>query len=99
MERLLSSYPQVTTDEATVANWLNVSERRLRRELNQSDVSFSEIRDKILLDTASDYLMNTNLSIKEIAYQLGYAEDTSFCRAFRRWAHMTPSNFRQQEKA
>ena len=95
---LVANHPQVTTDEATVAHWLNVSERRLRRELEREGRDFSEIRDSELHKTACDFLINTRLKIKEIAYQLGYSEDTSFCRAFRRWANMTPSEYRKQEK-
>lgn len=43
---------------------------------------------------ARDLLHDTNRSITEIAMQLGYREQSTFCRAFREHYHRTPGEYR-----
>jgi len=38
-------------------------------------------------------------SIKQLSYQLGYVDVANFRRAFKRWQGTTPSEYRQQQKA
>jgi AraC-like DNA-binding protein len=37
----------------------------------------------------------TDYSVGEVAYLLGFAETSSFNRAFRRWTGKSPSEFRR----
>ena len=43
---------------------------------------------------AKEYLERQELSLDEVAFSLGYAEQSSFGRAFKRWTGMTPQNYR-----
>ena len=47
-----------------------------------------------LIERAAAYLLNESLSIKEIAYLLGYDEVRSFSRAFKRACIYTPTEYR-----
>lgn len=47
-----------------------------------------------LIERAAAYLLNESLSIKEIAFLLGYDEVRSFSRAFKRATLYTPSEYR-----
>ncbi len=46
---------------------------------------------------ARGYLANPDLSLAEVAYLLGYAEQASFFRAFKRWHGTTPAAFRREQ--
>ena len=97
-ERFLRACSHVSINESTVAQHLCISERSLRRSLKAQGLSFSELRNRALLESAIEFLTKTRLSIAEIAYRLGYAEATSFTRAFRRWSGMCPKTFRLQHE-
>lgn len=45
---------------------------------------------------AQDLLAKTNSTITEIAMYLGYRQQSTFCKAFRRHYHLTPSQHRQE---
>ena len=47
------------------------------------------------LSTAQELLKNTTLSIKEIAYQLGFSEPTHFNRFFKKQHSTTPNSYRK----
>ncbi len=42
----------------------------------------------------SEHLADPRLSISEVAYLLGFADSSSFSRAFRRWLGCSPSQWR-----
>jgi AraC-like DNA-binding protein len=86
-------------DIAQVANHLHVSERTLRRRLEEESTSFRAMVDEIKDLLAREYLASTELTIAEIAHLLDYAETVSFRRAFARWNGVTPSTYRQQHMA
>lgn len=76
------------------AKRLHMSSRTLRRKLKEKDTSFREIKEKVYQDAAKDYLKNSELSINEIAFLLGYENPANFINAFKRWFGLTPSAFR-----
>ena len=49
---------------------------------------------KLKLEKSKDLLLNTNLSSKEIAYELGFDSATYFNRIFRLHYHQTPIQYR-----
>ncbi len=56
--------------------------------------SAKEFIDEICTKQIKRLLINTELSIKEIAYQSGFIETTNFYKYFRRQTHTTPEQFR-----
>ncbi|WP_377158417.1 AraC family transcriptional regulator [Roseateles sp. UC29_93] len=77
-----------------LASLVNVSERTLRRRLEQRDTSFRALRDSTRLERARDLLANTTMTISEVAQALGYADARSFRRAFKRWTGQLPTSLR-----
>jgi AraC-like DNA-binding protein len=77
-----------------IAEKLNVSERTLARNLRAEGFSFSEILQQKKQDLACYYLLETDDSITNIALNLGFKDASNFNRAFQRWYHTTPSEFR-----
>jgi len=77
------------------AEMMNISESYLNEVLKKyTGFALSYlIRQQIILE-AKRLLLYTELSVKEIAYQLGYEEATYFSRIFKNFAKMTPLTFR-----
>ncbi len=84
-----------TTKQSELASLINVSERTLRRRLSRQDSSYREIRDEARYERARDLLLNSELSIAEIADAVGYSDARAFRRAFKRWAGCLPTEFRE----
>ena len=57
----------------------------------------------MLLDTrqelARQYINDSTLTLTEISYLLGFAEASSFSRAYRKWNGHSPSEARKQAAA
>lgn len=56
--------------------------------------SAKEFVDEICTKQIKRLLINTKLSIKEIAYHSGFEETTNFYKYFKRQTHLTPEQFR-----
>jgi len=77
-----------------VARRLGMSSRTLQRRIAASKTSYSAIRDEVRFELATSMLGNSDLSIGEIAYRLGYSEIAAFTHAFGKQFGKSPSQFR-----
>jgi len=73
-----------------VADQLCVHGRTLQRRLKVAGLSYAELLDECRAKMARDYLLTSNLPMGNLAYMLGYADQSAFNHAFRRWYGMTP---------
>ena len=73
-----------------VAAQLGMSERTLARRLESEGHTFSRILDDLRLALARRYLAESEMSISEIAWLLGYSEVGNFTHAFHRWTGTNP---------
>ncbi len=94
--RLIEHLPSGSGDEATIAADLNLSQRSLQRKLKEQGVSFSHLLEDTRRELGRDYVRDSQHSINEIAYLLGFTEPGNFSRAFRRWYGKTPSEYRSR---
>lgn len=76
---------------ADIAAELGLSRRTLHRHLAADGVTFQELLDAYRQEQAITMLQEGRQSMVEIAYALGYNEQSSFNRAFRRWTGQSPS--------
>lgn len=76
---------------------LGTSSRTLQKRLTRMDVKFSNIVQSERIKLAKHALLHGDCTLDEIALQLGYSEQTSFGRAFKRSTGMTPQAFRLTE--
>lgn len=81
------------------AKKLGNSVRALQAHLADCGVKFSDILEKQRIELAQAYLVETQLTLDDIAASLGYSEQSSFGRAFKRWTGATPQRFRADRKA
>ncbi|HEX4376682.1 MAG TPA: AraC family transcriptional regulator ligand-binding domain-containing protein [Steroidobacteraceae bacterium] len=75
------------------ARALGYSSRALQLKLDEQAVSFTDLLARLRIELARACLASDELSLDEIAARLGYADQTSFGRAFRRWTGATPGDF------
>lgn len=74
-----------------IAAELGLSRRTLHRHLAAEQITFQELLDMYRQEQASQMLQSGDQTMTEIAYALGYNEQSSFNRAFRRWTGQSPS--------
>jgi len=77
-----------------VAREMGMSARSLQRHLQDLGYSYNALADEVRVGTARLYLEQPDIAIAEIAYLLGFADPSTFNRAFKRWTGHTPSHAR-----
>ena len=77
-----------------IAHDVNMSERTLRRKLQEENTSFRNLVDELRMEMAIKYLRDTNLTVEAIAESLGFSDAANFRQAFRRWTKAAPHAFR-----
>jgi AraC-like DNA-binding protein len=82
-----------------LAHELHMSERSLQRHLRLKGTSYIRLLDQVRFERARRFLTHDQLAIAEVAYLLGFNATSSFHRAFRRWAGVTPERFRAERVA
>nr|WP_243749650.1 AraC family transcriptional regulator [Pseudoteredinibacter isoporae] len=87
-------YQNLPIEQAAEA--LGLSERSLRRQLSQADSSYKKIVDELRQSRARELLAVSGLPVSTIAYDLGFSDPSNFARTFKRWAGMSPLEYREQ---
>ncbi|MFZ9039666.1 MAG: helix-turn-helix domain-containing protein [Gammaproteobacteria bacterium] len=80
----------------SVAEITGLKRRSLQRHLKREGLIFRDIVEQVRYEAALPMLRDGEHNLLEIALELGYSDASHFIRAFRRWAGMTPSEFRRQ---
>jgi len=96
--RLRDALASGAAEPARIARLLGMSERTLQRRLAETGDSYSELLQSFRRTEAMRLLADTDLTLLEVAARLGYAEQTSFTRAFRRWSGATPAAWRAERR-
>jgi AraC-like DNA-binding protein len=79
-----------------VASLLNIHPRQLQTQLRQAGRSFRELLDEVRFNEARLQLSHSAINLTDLALSLGYADETAFSRAFKRWSGVAPRQWRQQ---
>ncbi|MEQ8927388.1 MAG: AraC family transcriptional regulator ligand-binding domain-containing protein [Fulvivirga sp.] len=97
IERLIQeALPSGIPSVGHIAEHIGMSNRTLTRRLAEHGVTFRDLIKKTQENIAKDLLTNSNRSIAEIAFETGFSEQSAFNRAFKRWAHQSPLEFRNK---
>lgn len=73
-----------------------LSERTLHRRLAEEGTRFSTIVDEARYARSQELLMDRRMTIERIAAALGFAEPSSFSRAFKRWSGINALEYRRR---
>jgi AraC-like DNA-binding protein len=82
-----------------LAERLRMSERTLQRRLGGEGTSVQALLDELRRELSLRRLAESDQTIAEIAFRLGFAEVRAFHRAFKRWTGSTPAAYRQARTA
>lgn len=97
--RLAARLSRSDTDFPTAgeaARMLALSERTLHRRLAEEGTRFSAMIDEARYSRARELLTEGHMAIEQIAVAVGFAEPSSFSRAFKRWSGMGALEYRRQ---
>jgi len=83
------------TDIEGAASVAGKSKRTLQRTLNNSGRSYREVLENVRCRKARELIVDSDASLTDIAFSLGYSDPANFTRAFRRWSGRTPKTLRK----
>ena len=84
---------------ASLADRLHTSQRTLARRLREKGISFRELLDGVRKELGLGYMHESRYAVTDVAYLLGFSDQSNFARSFRRWTGLTPSKYRASNKA
>ena len=83
-----------TASRSDVADALGISERTLVRHLGHFGTTYRVIINEVRTNLAKRHLLDSTLSVAEVAFLVGFSDQSSFTRAFKRETGTTPAEFR-----
>jgi AraC-like DNA-binding protein len=81
-----------------VARELGMSLSTLKRRLAERGQNFRSLRDDIVFKLAKRALSETDVSVSQLAMQLGFSEISAFSHAFSRLAGMSPGRYKRESR-
>lgn len=94
--RLAEQLPSGHVTQESVAHALKISPRSLQRRLHAAGTCYQDVLTETRRELAIKHLGQSRLSLGEITYLLGFAEVSTFSRAFKRWTGKSPSEYREE---
>lgn len=95
-QRLGRMLPKGSPSLTALAQDMKLSARRLQRMLDAHQTSFRALTDAVRQRLALAYVADRKLSLVEVSVMVGYTEQSTFQRAFKRWTGYTPGEYRAQ---
>jgi AraC-like DNA-binding protein len=90
---LLKAMPSGEFDQDDIASSLNQSASTLQRRLRKEGTTYQDLLDKTRQEMALEYLRQGRHSMVDIAFLLGFTDQSNFTRAFRRWTGKSPREY------
>ena len=90
---LLKAMPSGDFGRDAIARSLNQSASTLRRRLRDEGATYQELLDATRHEMALEYLRQGGHSLVDVAFLLGFTDQSNFTRAFRRWTGKTPREY------
>lgn len=94
-EMLVQMLPSGHVDQDTVANKLHRSRSTLQRQLGSEGTSYRDILESTRQGLAEKYLHDPRYTQAQVAFMVGFSDQSNFGRAFKRWTGMSPGEFQK----
>jgi len=92
-ELLLTLLPSGHVTQEEVAAKMNRSLSTLQRQLSAEGTNFKTLRDETRCSMAEQFIQDGEYSLSQIAFLLGFSDQSNFSRAFKRWKGVTPGDY------
>ena len=79
----------------TVASELAISPRHLQNKLKGEGTTYRVLLDELRRETALKYLRRPHVPIFDVAFFLGFSDQSAFNHAFKRWTGVSPQQYRK----
>jgi len=90
---LIELLPSGDASQSAIARQLNRSLSTLQRQLAGEGTNYKEIREQTRRELAEKYVREGRYSLSQVAYLLGFSDQSNFSRAFRRWTGHSPGQY------
>ncbi len=92
---LVQMLPSGKVDQETIAKRLYRSTSTLQRQLGAEDTNYRRILESTRRELAEHYLKNGEYTQAQIAFMVGFADQSNFARAFKRWTGVSPGEYQK----
>ncbi len=82
-----------------IAGQLDLAPRTVQRHLADANLSFADLLTEQRRSLAATYLADAEVSLAEVAFLLGFSEQSAFSRAYKRWTGVSPGAARKAMRA
>ena len=96
---IIENLPSGKVTDHLIARELNLSERSLQRKLKEKGTTFRNELDNVREMAAIQYIRNPVNTMSDIAFLLGFSEQSAFSRAFKKWTGTSPMKYRNSLKS
>ncbi len=92
---LVQLLPSGKADQERIAKRLYRSTSTLQRQLHSEGTNYRTVLESTRRELAEHYLIDGEYSQAQIAFMVGFADQSNFARAFKRWTGVSPGEFQQ----
>ena len=92
---LVQMLPSGRMDQDTIAKRLYRSTSTLQRQLAAEETNYRHILESTRRDLAQHYLEDGEYTQAQIAFMIGFADQSNFARAFKRWTGVSPGEYQK----
>lgn len=94
-QMLVQMLPSGHVDQDSIAGKLHRSRSTLQRQLSGEGTSYRDILETTRQGLAEKYLQDSQYSQAQVAFMVGFSDQSNFARAFKRWTGMSPGEFQK----
>jgi AraC-like DNA-binding protein len=94
-EILVQMLPAGSANQQSVASMLNRSSSTLQRQLSAEGTSYRDVLEQTRRTLAEAYLRDGQHTHVQVAFLVGFSDQSNFARAFRRWTGMSPGQYQK----
>ena len=92
---LIALLPSGKADQELVSQRLNRSTSTLQRQLQLEGLNYRDVLESTRRSLAENYLRDNKHSFAQVAFLLGFSDQSNFSRAFKRWTSLSPKQYQE----
>ena len=94
-QALLQMLPSGKVDQESIAARLHRSRSTLQRQLGAEGTSYRDVLESTRQALAEKYLRNDDYTQAQVAFMVGFSDQSNFARAFKRWTGLSPGEYQK----